>query len=254
MSDNGFWMLTNEQRRCFGIAPVEEAWERVALPRSKYDEYDTAIYLDGDRVRYIVRHGERHHIEHALDETLTPDHAFIVPKRSAKPIKLSAATICKRSQVGMSLCYYRFHMDDHGSVNVHNAASMYDYSAFQAGERIGLIDDLPRWVADWCAATTEADIADAAAFAARKNQKVKLPEGVMYLMYASFQNCTGLTDVYLPSTLKVAGDAFSGCTKLQNIYFAEGNPALYDREGVAFQSMYGPLTLYKYPAGRPDAA
>ncbi len=180
MTENRFWMLTNGQRRCFGIAPVEDAWERVALPRSKYDEYDTVIWLDGDRVRYIVRHGERHHVEHALDELLTPDHAFIVPKRSTKPIKLSAATICKRSQVGMSLCYNRYHMDDHGEVSVHNAASMYYYSAFQAGESIGFIDDLPRWVADWCAATTEADIADAAAFAARKNQKVKLQEGDVF--------------------------------------------------------------------------
>lgn len=180
MTDQGFWQLTNEQRRCFGIAPVGEDWVRVALPRSKYDDYDTVIYLDGDRVRYIVRHGEMQHIEHALDETLTPDHAFIVPKRSTKPIRLSAATICKRSPVGMSLCYSHYHMDDHGSVSVHNAASMCYYSAFQAGERIGLIDDLPRWVDDWCAATTEADVADAAAFAALKTKTVKLQEGDVF--------------------------------------------------------------------------
>ena len=105
MMETAFWMLTNEQRRCFGIAPVEEAWERVALPRSKYDDYDTVIWLEGDRVRYIVRHGEMTHVEHALDETLTPDHLFIVPKRATKPIKLSAATIVKRSAdiLGLSI-------------------------------------------------------------------------------------------------------------------------------------------------------
>lgn len=180
MQPRDWWELTNEQRRCFGIAPVEEDWERVYLPRSRYDDYDTVIWLDGDRVRYIVRHGELQHIEHALDETLTPDRGFIVPKRSAKPIRFSAATICKRSAVGMSLCYNRYHRDEHGEVSVGNDANMVYYRSWSAGESIGLIDDLPRWVADWCAATTDADLADVAAFAALKKQKIKLQEGDVF--------------------------------------------------------------------------
>lgn len=180
MTDNTFWQLTNEQRRCFGIAPLEEAWERVLLPRSKYDDYDTVIYLDGDRVRYIVRHGEGQHIEHALDETLTPDHAFIVPKRSTKPIRLSAATICKRSPVGMCLWYQRHNGSEDGSVGLHNTANMNYYKSWVAGESIGDMADFRRWVDDWCAATTEADVADAAAFAALKTKTVRLQEGDVF--------------------------------------------------------------------------
>lgn len=178
--DVTFWELTNEQRPCFGIAPVDEGWERIQLPRSKYDNFDTVIYLDGDHVRYIVRHGEMEHIEHALDETLTPDRKFIVPKRASKPIKLSAATIVKRSPVGMCLSYNRHFKSDHGNVTLHNSANMDYYRSWVAGDRIGNLEDFQRWCAWWCEHTTEADLADAAAFAQRKTQKVKLQEGDVF--------------------------------------------------------------------------
>lgn len=180
MSNSAFWELTNAQRPCFGIAPVENSWERIQLPRSKYDNYDTVIYLDGEHVRYIVRHGETEHVEHALDEALTPDRKFIVPKRSSKPIRLSAATIAKRSPVGMCLSYSRYFKDDHGDVNLHNASCVSYYRSWVAGDRIGLVDDLQRWCAWWCEHTTEADLADIAEFAARRTQTVKLREGDVF--------------------------------------------------------------------------
>lgn len=177
---NTFWELTNEQRPCFGIAPLDEGWERIQLPRSHYDDYDTVIYLDGTHVRYIVLHGDTKHVEHALDETLTPDRKFIVPKRASKPIKLSAATICKRSPVGMCLSYSRYFKDDYGSVSVYSTANMDYYRSWVAGDQIGPIEDLPLWCTWWCKQTTEADLADVAAFALRKTQKVKLQEGDVF--------------------------------------------------------------------------
>lgn len=174
---DAFWELSNEQRPCFGIAPVDEGWERIQLPRSHYDDYDTVIYLDGDHVRYIVCHGDTKHIEHSLDEALTPDRKFIIPKRAAKLIKLSAATINKRSPVGMCLSYFK---DNHGTVSLYSAANMDYYRSWVAGDRISTMEDFPRWCDDWCAHTTEADLADIAAFAARKTQRVKLQEGDVF--------------------------------------------------------------------------
>lgn len=176
--DNPFWELSNEQRPCFGIIPVDASWERIQLPRSKYDNYDTVIYLDGEHVRYIVRHGEREHIEHALDETLTPDRKFIVPKRSTKPIKLSAATIVKRSPVGMCLCYSRASED--GNVSLYNGANMDYYRSWVAGDVIGDMEQFQRWCAWWCEHTTEADLRDVAEFASHKTQTVKLREGDVF--------------------------------------------------------------------------
>ncbi|MBQ7139634.1 MAG: immunity 26/phosphotriesterase HocA family protein [Clostridia bacterium] len=178
--DNPFWELSNEQRPCFGITPVTDCWERIQLPRSKYDSYDTVIYLDGDHVRYIVRHGEYEHLEHALDETLTPDRKLIVPKRATKPIKLSAATIAKRSPVGMCLCYIRHPRSEHGNVSLYNTANMGYYRSWVIGDKIGAMEDFQRWCACWCEHTTKADLRDITAFAARKTQAVKLREGDVF--------------------------------------------------------------------------
>lgn len=177
---DNLWDLTNEQRPCFGILPVDESWERIQLPRSHYDDYDTVIYLDGNRVRYIVRHGDTTHLEHALDETLSPDRKFIIPKRASKPIKLSAATITKRSPVGMCLSYSRYFKADHGDVCLYSAANTDYYRSWVAGDRIGTMEDFPRWCDEWCKHTTEADLADIAAFAARNTQRVKLQEGDIF--------------------------------------------------------------------------
>jgi len=177
--ENTFWELNNAQRPCFGIAPVDEGWERIQLPRSHYDNYDTVIYLDGEHVRYIVRHGELEHIEHALDEMLTPDRKCIVPKRSAKLIKLSAATITKRSPVGMCLQYKRHPKSEHGYVDLHTVNLGY-YRSWVAGDQIGWMEDFKLWCSEWCEQTTEADLADVAAFARRSTKTVKLREGDVF--------------------------------------------------------------------------
>lgn len=179
--DTTFWELTNEQRRCFGIAPIDASWQRVQLPRGRYDQYDTCIYVDGEHVRYIVCHGADDHFEHALDETLTPDGKFIVPKRSSKPIKLSAATITKRSPIGMCLSYHRYHLDDSGNVSLYNATSSQDfYRSWVAGDQIGLMDDFQKWCDQWLAETTEADLAAIADFASCSMKTVKPHEGDVF--------------------------------------------------------------------------
>lgn len=177
---NDWWELTNEQRRCFGIAPVGAEWRCLRLPRSKYDDYDTALYLDGCQVRYMVRHGEMLHSEHVMDETLTEDGQFIVPKRSAKPIKLSAATIVKRKPVGMYLSFAKYPQSS-GAVCLNNATCAQSfYSNWTAGGAVDSMEQFRQWVEDWCADTTEADQREIDEFAARTMQTVKHREGDVF--------------------------------------------------------------------------
>lgn len=176
-----FWELTNDQRQCFGIAPVDAGWRRIALPRSKYDDFDTVFYADGDHIRHVVCHGEYKHTEYAVDENLSPDGLCILPKRSSKPIKLSAATLVKRSPVGMGLSYHRYPLDEHGHVTLCNVTAMQDYyTSALSGDRIGDIEDFRRWVSWWCEQTTQADLADIAAFAGRTMKTVKHREGDVF--------------------------------------------------------------------------
>lgn len=48
------FQLTNEQRRCFGITPVEADWELRQLPRSR-DDY----YYDTCAIQSLLRSARR---------------------------------------------------------------------------------------------------------------------------------------------------------------------------------------------------
>jgi len=87
-----------------------------------------------------------------------------------------------------------------------------------------------------------------------KITEITIPEGVENLSFSAFYNCDKLEDVYLPSTLNLWDDPFIDCDSLKNIYVAEGNPNLYDTNGVAFWNHDGVVALFQYPVGRPDAA
>ena len=44
--------LTNEQRKCFALPPVLEAWERIEVKKGPYDTCNTYAYIDGQRQEY----------------------------------------------------------------------------------------------------------------------------------------------------------------------------------------------------------
>lgn len=177
MSETAFWQLTNEQRRCFGIAPVDAEWELRCLPRSRYHDFDVYFCQDGRRIRYVILHGEGRHQEYAADERLSADGMFIEPKRSSSPIRLTAATLIKRSPVGMHL-WWNGEGPGAGAAGLENASSRQTYYRSEtAGQPIGTLAAFREWIASWCEKTTEADLADVAAFAARTMQTVKHREG-----------------------------------------------------------------------------
>jgi len=39
--------LTNEQRKCFALPPVLDAWKRIEVKAGPYDDYVTYAYVDG---------------------------------------------------------------------------------------------------------------------------------------------------------------------------------------------------------------
>lgn len=52
---------------------------------------------------------------------------------------------------------------------------------------------------------------------------ITIPEGVKYIGYGAFQNCTALKSVKLPNSLqKIGGEAFGDCTSLSSVTFGSG--------------------------------
>lgn len=167
------FQFTNEQRRCFGITPVEADWELRQLPRSRDDYYyDTFTYIKDNKVYKIMQVGDTIYREWTLDETLSDDGLYLLPKTSkGKPQKFTAAALAKRPPVGMVLSWDRGYI----SVYNHTAEQVYWRSPYDA-EYKTMADFLP-WLEKWCAETGEKELAEIDEFAARKRVNVKYREG-----------------------------------------------------------------------------
>lgn len=173
--------LTNEQRKCFGLLPVESHWIRIEPKPSPYDQHVTISYLDGNLLRKVILTGNHIYNEYEICEQLSDDLRYLLPKtKKGKPVLLSAATLTKRSPLGMGLCYVR-HSNGHSYIDIHNHISQkcYYYSDYEPIRSYGT-HDFQHWVEVWCNETTQDDLADIAQFSAQPRQHIKFREGDVF--------------------------------------------------------------------------
>ncbi len=168
------YLLTNEQRKCFALSPVQPDWTLTALPPSKYDSYRTYVYITADdRVVKLILQGEKLYEERDVDETLSPDHVFLLPKTAkGKPVKFTATTITKRTRIGMSLSFC-----DKYIYLYSNTSDCDFYPSFYAGVTPNGISDFFAWIENWCAETGEKELADIEAFASAPKRHIQYQEG-----------------------------------------------------------------------------
>ena len=173
--------LSNEQRRCFGLLPVQSHWTRIEPKPSPYHQHTTIAYLEGTAVRKFIQTGNNLYAEYELDEQLTEDLCCILPKTAkAKPTLLSAATLEKRTPLGMGLSYTR---NNRGYTDImlfsHISQRVYYSNSYEPMRTYGR-DDFKQWVEQWCADTTQADLSDISQFAALPRKHVKFREGDVF--------------------------------------------------------------------------
>lgn len=170
--------LTNDQRVCFGLVPVEEYWIPLRLKPSPYHSHTTIAYLDGSTLRKYIETGEDRYIEYEICEQLSEDLRYLMPKTTkGKPVLLSAAALEKRTPLGMGLSwrsrYSEFHLFSLISnrtfyTNTYDPVAANNLASFAA------------WVERWCAETTHADLDEIAHFAAEPRKHVKFREGDVF--------------------------------------------------------------------------
>ncbi len=168
--------LTNEQRKCFGLAPVQEHWRKIMVKPGPYDHDDVYLYLDGHAVVKYVAVGEKSYSEYELCEQLSDDDVYLLPKtQKGKPVRLSISTITKRKSVGMYLTYY----EDY--IGLHCSESDCDYfTSSYTDEKVHCLQDFAKWVEMWCAETSQEDILDVTQFAKQKRKHVRYKEGDVF--------------------------------------------------------------------------
>ncbi len=102
--------LTNEQRKYFGLEPVEETWDRVQI-----DGFDSIIYFDGNVIKKKVNSSDNSYIEKQYNEE-TEDRKILLPKtKKGKPKQLTPNNLTSRSPIGVYLS-----VQDNGSFTIGN--------------------------------------------------------------------------------------------------------------------------------------
>ena len=173
--------LTNEQRKCFGLLPVEGNWTRLEVKASPYDHFRTFAYVDGTVVRKCILSAENRLAEYELCEQLSEDWKYLLPKTAkGKPVLLSSSTLLKRNGIGMYLSVYQ-HDDGRSTIDVYSHVSQMGYysNEYISEQTIGQ-DGPQQWVEKWCAESTDDDLRDIAQFAAQSRKHIKFREGDVF--------------------------------------------------------------------------
>ena len=90
--------LTNEQRRCFALIPVNENWERIKIKPSPYDNFETYAYCENNIIKKCITVSDIEYSEYELCETISEDRKYLLPKTSkGKPVLLSSSNLLKRT-------------------------------------------------------------------------------------------------------------------------------------------------------------
>lgn len=174
--------LTNVQRKCFGLRPVERHWTAIAPKPSPYDRHVTIAYLDGTVLRKFIVTGDTLYTEAEICEQLSDDLRYLMPKTpKGKPVLFTAATLEKRTGTGMCLSYrqHRPYLPSYISLYSLISEKVY-YSSEYDPAYAHDITDFQQWVEDWCNETSQDDLTDLARFAAQPRQHVRFREGDVF--------------------------------------------------------------------------
>lgn len=229
-----FFELTNEQRKCFGLRPAEKHWQAITAKPAPRGNRKTLIYVDGSIVRKQICCGKNYFIECDMEEQLTEDLKYLLPKTSkGKPVPLSAAALEKRKAIGMRLAY------SNGSVSLCNCTSLCDYyHSYYDPLEISTLEDFAAWVAQWCEETTPEDIEDVARFAQQKRMRIKFKEGDVFRFKLNRRQY-GYGRILLDySKMRRNKEPFWDCLMLQPLV-CSAYRILTDRKDVPIQELEG---------------
>ena len=94
--------LTNDQRKFFGLEPIEDYWDKVVFKGDTYRP-ESVLYFDGDTIKRHIVSTEKQYFEKQFDE-LTKGRSILLPKTSkGKEKKLTASVLEQRQASGVYL-------------------------------------------------------------------------------------------------------------------------------------------------------
>jgi len=168
--------LSNEQRKCFALPLVLDSWKKIEVKAGPYDDYITYAYLDGSRIVKVIqvsdKIGNEQYYEYGVDQTLSDDYEYILPKTSKGKIqKLTSPNLVKKTSIGMQFLFSNSHLHI-----VNNAAQCY-YRMEYDSINLHNLSDLNNWVNEWCKSITANELTEIEEFSKREKNHQKYKEG-----------------------------------------------------------------------------
>lgn len=169
--------LTNEQRKCFALPPVLEAWKRIEVKKGPYDTCNTYAYIDGQQIMKVIQvcdtKGQELYREYSVNQLISNDGTKLLPKTSkGKPQNFIASYLEKKKPIGMSIDFKSNYV-----AIVNNDSEQCYYRSVYCGEIIETLSDFKLWIANWCKNTGEKELKEIIEFSKRTKSHQKFNEG-----------------------------------------------------------------------------
>lgn len=159
--------LTNEQRVYLGLELIDEHWQSIELCDEQY------LYFDGDIIRKSIVIRDNYYHESSLNERTIDNRRYLASKTvKAKPVKLSNATLEKRTKKGTYFLY------NGRIILIGNYSTQKTfYNSGMASVSCNDFIELSNWLNHWIQKTTKADLEDIKLFSSSKRKLQKYREG-----------------------------------------------------------------------------
>lgn len=170
------FLLTNAQRACLGLTPVDPSWEWVRLKSvCKDPDFENWACFDGDTIRKYVYYSPSHYEECAYEEQTAENRTLLLPRTArGKPKKLTNITLSNRKSLGMRLRWSQriaaVELRHEDTDRTYYSSGLEDYA-------IRTLDDLAAWLDRWAAETTPEDLTALDRFLTAKRRRVQVREG-----------------------------------------------------------------------------
>ncbi|MDR6968162.1 hypothetical protein J2X31_002177 [Flavobacterium arsenatis] len=162
--------LTNDQRKYFGLDPIEKNWERFVLKGDKY-RADSFLYFDGDVIKRHITTTEDSYIERHYNEA-TRSREILLPKTDkGKDKKLSGSTLEQRQGDGVYLEIYDGHL------RIGNFTSQTTFYSSRWDNEDKLEQLIPNIITDFINNSTQNHLNEIEIFKKSKRKNIKFKAG-----------------------------------------------------------------------------
>lgn len=175
IKDTPYFQLTNSQRICMGLTPVEPGWEWMCTPLEGKGNWKCWVCFDGDILRKVLKVGPETYIESEMQEQTTEGRRKILPRSGQGRPKSFSLENLERRPLGMYL-HYCGHQHQFSIEHMESGRTY--YNANLDTKIPADLKEFADWARCWEAETTPEDMEELASLLnLKKHQRTPYREG-----------------------------------------------------------------------------